>query len=134
MSYSVKCVNLRDLFGDKLRISYDPARQPGEKREQPWLMQIRGRRATIYPYGGSRLAIEVDYHNRVARDVGRIPGVVQAQDGDDEKTFVFDVALFDQVAELVKPSRRRVYTAEQLKSAQTRMALARAKRHRKAAE
>jgi hypothetical protein len=60
--------------------------------------------------------------------------VVQAQDGDDEKTFVFDVALFEQVAELVKPSRRRVYTVEQLKSAQTRVAFARANRHRKAAE
>src|SRR6516165_5689200 len=122
------CVNLRDLFGKKYRISFDSARRPGEKAD-PWFMQIRCRRGTVYPYGGSRLAVELDYHRKVSTQVAQIPGVIQTQDGDEEKTFVFDVALFDQVAAIVMPYKRPVLSAEQIESKTRKIKLARANRH-----
>src|SRR5262249_11392925 len=42
-----------------------------------------------------------------------IRGVTCAQNGGNEKTLVFDVALFDQVAAVVQPRRRRRLTEEQ---------------------
>jgi hypothetical protein len=50
-------------------------------------MQIRCRYGLIYPHGGDKLAVEVDYHNQVARMVGRIPGVVQTPGGLTDSAF-----------------------------------------------
>jgi hypothetical protein len=106
----VKCVNLRETFGRKWRIDWDPAYDPRHVAREsldPWMMQIPCRGGTIYPHGGTRLAVECDYHPQVARQLGSIPGVELVQDGDHEKTFVFDVSLFDHVAVIVKPRRRK---------------------------
>jgi hypothetical protein len=69
------------------------------------LLCVRG--VVIYPAGGDRLAVEVDYHPHVARRLAAIPGVELWQDGDREKTFVFPVELFDVVAAVVQPRKRR---------------------------
>ena len=42
-----------------------------------------------------------------------IPGVVLWRDGDGEKTFLFPVGRFTEVAAAVKPHRRRRLSAEQ---------------------
>jgi hypothetical protein len=67
---------------------------------------------TIYPYGHDTLALECDYAYCTAKKVAAIPGVRLWQDGDREKTFLFDVALFDQVVAIVKPRRRRHLSEE----------------------
>jgi hypothetical protein len=67
---------------------------------------------TIYPNGGSKLAVECDYHPQIARQLASIPGVELTQDGDQEKTFVFDVSLLDQIAAIIRPRRRRQLTEE----------------------
>jgi hypothetical protein len=112
------CLNLLRLYGGRYKITYDPAYDAkGVPRRclDPWYMQIpcAGKGVTIYPHGGARLAVEIDYRWSVARKVAAIPGVQLHQDGDGEKTYLFDVALFDRVAAVVKPRRRRVLTAEQ---------------------
>jgi hypothetical protein len=105
------CVNLRETFGRKWQISWDPAYNPrylAKDNFDPWMMQIPCRGGiTIYPHGGSKLAIECDYHPQIARQLGSIPGVELIQDGDHEKTFVFYLSLIDQVADIVQPRRRR---------------------------
>jgi hypothetical protein len=73
----------------------------------PWLMTLPCRFGTIYPYGRGRLAVAMDYHPGKARQVAQIPGVLHAQAGDHEQTFVFPVQLFGQVAAVVRPYRRR---------------------------
>ena len=104
------CINLRECFGQKYRIGFDDA---AGNRDDPWMMTIPGRFGTIYPQGGENLAVEVDGHSRIAKQVGAIPGIVFHQDGDDEKTFVFPVDLFDQVAAIVEPRRVKRLTEEQ---------------------
>jgi len=73
----------------------------------------RGRGVTIYPYGGDTLAVEVDRRPSIVARLTAIEGLQLHQDGDVEKTFLFDVSLFDQVAEVVKPRKRRRLTPTQ---------------------
>lgn len=104
------CINLTDRYGATYRVSWDPTYDPGhvpyDKRD-PWYMQLSCERGTIYPHDGTMLAVEIDYRPRITAQVAALPGVVLYQDGDREKTFLFDVTLFDQVAEIVRPRRRR---------------------------
>ncbi len=114
------CVNLRERFGDTYRITYDPAVVTRGERNDSWMMQLAGagEGVTIYPHGGTRLAVEVDHRPKLAKQVAAIPGVVLHQDGSGEKTYLFDIELFEQVAALVKPRRRRRchLTEEQIKA------------------
>jgi hypothetical protein len=108
---SMNCVNLRERFGRKWRITWDSAYNPRHVSREtldPWMMQIPCKGGiTIYPHGGSKLAVECDCHPQIARQLCSILGVELIQDGDHEKTFVFDVSLFDQVATIVQPRRHR---------------------------
>jgi hypothetical protein len=70
-------------------------------------LPCRGRGVTIYPWGSGWLAVEVDGRPGLAKKLAAIPGVKLWQDGDGEKTFRFEVANFCQVAEVVRPHRRR---------------------------
>jgi hypothetical protein len=108
------CPNLRDLFGDKYQIGVDPAALTRAERRDPWLQTILCRFGTIYPFGEGLLAAEVDYHPRVARRLADIPGVRLHQDGDGEKTFVFPVELFEEVARVVRPLRKYQSSPRQL--------------------
>ena len=104
------CIDLRERFGQKYRIGFDEA---VETKNDPWMMTIHCRWGTIYPHGAELLALELDGHPKIAKEVGAIPGIVLHQDGDDEKTFVFPVDLFDQVAAIVELKRIKRLTDEQ---------------------
>ncbi len=106
------CIDLRERFGQQYRISHDPAAQTWGERANPWMMTIPCRWGTIYPHGAQVLALELDGHPKIAKKVVEIPGIVLYRDGDDEKTFLFPVGLFDQVAALVEPKRIRRLTEE----------------------
>jgi hypothetical protein len=109
-----ECLNLQELYGGRYRIAYDPAADTPSERKDPWMMTIPCRSgAVIYPYGGDLLAVEVDYHTHLAKRLAAIPGVRPHQCGEAERTFLFPVALFDQVAEVVKPRVKRRLTPEQ---------------------
>src|SRR5262245_3919365 len=133
MSQLPPCPDLRALFGDRYRITWDEAarferpypldRKPSDWIEgvpidpegpdevvryshaDPWLAQIPGRYGTIYPHGMGKLAVEVNGHKNVAAALRKVPGLTMTQGGDDEFTFAFPVELFDQVAALVHPHR-----------------------------
>jgi hypothetical protein len=116
-------VNLEQRYGDRFRIFWDEAYDPDYKhvprdKRDPWYMELRGGKRgpgrnsgpgfTIYQHGGTTLALEIDYHNKTAGRVAEIPGVRIHQDGDQEKTLLFDVTLFEQIAPLLKLRRRRL--------------------------
>jgi hypothetical protein len=104
------------MFGKRWQTGWDPVYKPGhvaKEKGDPWMMQIPCKgMVTIYPNGGSKLAVDCDYHPQIARQLASIPGVDLAQDGDQEKTFVFDVSLIDQVAAIIEPRRRRQLSEE----------------------
>jgi hypothetical protein len=103
-------INLQERFGQKYRIGFDEAAVNGN---DPGMQTIPCRFGTIYPHGGDYLAVEVDGHPRIAKQVAAIPGIVLHHDGDDEKTFVFPVSLFNQVAAIVEPKRVKRLSDEQ---------------------
>ena len=112
------CVNLLEAFGRDYKITFDPAydrRRVPRRCLDPWMMQLpcRGKGVCIYPHGRDRLAVELDGRPGLAKKLAGIPGVELWQDGDGEKTFLFPVDRFTEVAAVVKPHRRRRLSAEQ---------------------
>jgi hypothetical protein len=119
---SQTCINLRARWGDVYRLSFDEA---SEHRDDPWMMEIRGRFGTIHPHGGEALAVEVDGHRRLAARLGREMGL-QIHQGDDGKpvsdprkdwggdmTFLFPACRFQEVAEVIRPYRKRQVSEEE---------------------
>jgi hypothetical protein len=122
------CLNLNVLFGKRFRISNDSAAITPSERKNPWMMTIPCRRgAVIYPHGGNLLAVELDYRPHMAKRLASIPGVRLHQDGDHERTLLFPVELFLQVAALVKPRRKRRLSPQQKAENARRLALFRKK-------
>jgi hypothetical protein len=129
MMADVKCVNLQERFGHIYRITWDPAYDPDYRhvpkaKRDPWYMQTpcAGKGITIYPHGGGLLALECDNRYGIAKRVAALPGVTPWQDGSGEKTFLFPVAMFDQVAAIVKLRKRRRVTEAQRQAARERLA------------
>jgi hypothetical protein len=122
------CVNLTERFGRDYKITHDPAARTRRQKRDPWMMQLpcRGRGVVVHPWGGGRLAVEVDGRPGLAKQLAAIPGLKLWQDGDGEKTFLFDVALFDAVAAVVRPRRRRRLPEGQRRACVQRLARARA--------
>lgn len=116
----MKPINLKEMLGKRYRITWDEAKEPKTKAD-PWLMQIPCRYGMIYPYGGKLLAVECDYHPGLGRRL-RDLGLVLSQGGDQEKTFLFPMERFEEVAAIVKPKKKRQLTEEQRKMAQERLA------------
>jgi hypothetical protein len=111
-----ECVNLIDRFGDKYKIGWDSCYNPkGRPKEKlaPWYMTVPCERGTIYPHGDLKLGVMVDYRPITANLLAESGVCELYQDCDREKTFLFDVADFDTVAEIVKPRRKRRLTPEQ---------------------
>jgi hypothetical protein len=117
------CPNLKELFGDRFKIGHDPAAVTWGEKSDPWMMTVLCKGGVvIYPFSDGKLAVEIDYHGGVAKQVAAIPGVRSHQDGDNEHTFVFPLELFDEVAAIVKPRRRRRMTEEQKAISRARLA------------
>ncbi len=96
------CINLREAF-PQCRVSFDPA---CEDKADPWMQQIRCKRGYIYPFGGSRLAVECDYHPAAVKQLEALPFVECTQAGAGEYTFVFDMSRHREVFAIVRPLRR----------------------------
>jgi hypothetical protein len=131
LQLSPLCVNLLEHFGDRVQVTFDPAYDAhGRHRDNldPWMMQLpcAGHGVTIYPHGRELLAVEVNGRPGLARQLVTAPGVKLYQDGDGEQTFLFDAALFDQVAAVVRPRRRRRLTEAHRKALAENMARVRA--------
>jgi hypothetical protein len=111
------CINLEKTYGDRYRIGHDEVAVTWGERRDPWMMTIPcvGRGITIYPHGGTLLALECDRRPGIARQLAALLGVRVHQDGGmgGEMTFLFDVSLFEHIAAIVKPRRRRRLSDEQ---------------------
>jgi hypothetical protein len=104
-------VNLREHFGDRYQIGYDPAyyAEHGEhpRFDDPWLQVICCEHGQIYPQGGERLVASTYRRGSVARRLTRLECCAIEQDGDDGVDVSFNVADFDTVAAIIRPKRRR---------------------------
>ena len=123
-SDGLTCVDLWRMFGDDYKITTDPAYEPtgiNTSKLDPWYFTIPCKYGVIWPYGRQQLAICIDYHDQIANRVRALPGVWVLLDGDREKTFVFDVQMFKQVAAIVKPRKRKKLSSEQKNACSDRL-------------
>lgn len=106
-----KCINLRTAF-PTCRITHDPA---FEDKKDPWSFQIPCRLGVIYPFDHNTLAVEVDNHPLAVKQLGELVGMDHGthwQAGDREHTFLVPARMFEQVAAIVHPRRKRVLTEQ----------------------
>jgi hypothetical protein len=108
------CINLRERFGDRFRIGHDPAAVTWGEKADPWMMTIPCVNGTIYPHGGSRLAAKC--YGPTAKKLLTVAGVTVHQQGDREWTLLFDVSSFNEVAEIMKPRKRRHLSPERARA------------------
>jgi hypothetical protein len=124
------CVNLLEVFGRDYKVTFDPAydsRRVPRRCLDPWMQQLpcRGKGVVVYPWGSGRLAVEVDGRPGLAKKLAALRGVRPWQVGDGEATFVFDAALFEAVAAVVRPRQRRRLPEGQRRACLRRLARAR---------
>lgn len=120
-----KCINLKKEFGKQYKITYDPAFDSKGLRVanlDPWMMQVSCQRGVIYPFGGSTLAVELDGRGPTIKRLEALAGVQPYTRGDRDATFLFDISLFNAVASVVLPRRRRQLTEEQRQVSAARLA------------
>jgi hypothetical protein len=110
------CIDLAERFGNRFRVTYEPAYQaehgPRAWVNDPWLKIIPCQHGHIFPWGGTRLAAASNTVGPTAKTLRGLPWVEVAQDGSDGTTVVFDVSRFEEIAEIMKPKRKRVLSDE----------------------
>jgi hypothetical protein len=125
------CINLKERFGKQYRVvcedSYYAQYGPRARTVDSWLMVMPCRHGHIFPHGGDLLAASTDKAGGVARRLKALAGVTVHQDGDDGATVLFPVEMFNQVAALMKPRRRRVVNLTEEQRAELRERLRRAR-------
>lgn len=122
------CINLRERFGDRYRVAFDPAYDPKHRpREKldPWYMTIPCERGEIYPYGPNSLAVEVEGRPVTARRLRELHYTTTIQQGDHFLACTFPSQEFEAVAELVKPRKRRQASERQRETARQNIRKAR---------
>ena len=105
------CVNLKTTFGQTYRVTYEESywAERGEhgRADEPWLQIIPCGFGHIYPHGGNLLAVATNNRGQIARRISQLPFVTVVQDGSDGINATFPVKHFEEIAEIVKPRRRR---------------------------
>ncbi len=110
----MECINLKERFGDRFKVDYEGsyyAERWRKTTEEAWRMILLCENGHICPWGGSELAACTN-GTRVASKLKRLPFTTIAQDGDDGANIVFDVKHFEEVAEILRPRKRRRQSPE----------------------
>jgi hypothetical protein len=120
------CPNLKQLFGKRYKIeceeSYRAQYGPRARTSDPWRLILPCKHGNICPWGPSTLAAVTDKAGAIAKRLRALPGVILWQDGSDGATILFPLNLFDQVATIMRPRRRRCLSEEQRRESATRLA------------
>ena len=103
--------NFHDLFGDRFQIGHDPAAKTPAEQRDPWMMTLLCENGLIYPHGANRLAVECK--GVTGKKLLAMSGITVHQQGDTEWTLLFDLAMADQVFDILKPRKRRTLSEEQ---------------------
>jgi hypothetical protein len=121
----MSCIDLRQRFGKRYRITRDPAYfaeyGKGARTPDPWYWIIPCRNGHFYPWGNTRLAASVDGHPLIGAALKRLTCCELVQDGSDGQTFVFEAEHFADVAKIMRPHRRRQVSEDQRQQLRARM-------------
>ena len=111
-----ECPNLMQRFGKRFKITFDPCYDPKHRPKDkldPWMMHLPCELGVIYPFDETRLCVELMGHGVTAVKLDKLDCCELYQDGDTERSFLFLVEAFEEVAAIVKPRKRRRLPEEQ---------------------
>lgn len=105
------CPDLKALAAGKYRVkreeSYHAEHGERGRSADPWLWYIPCLHGHVFPFGPGLLGASTDRRGGIAWRLAALPGCRVHQDGDDGLTVVFPEAMFEAVASILKPRRRR---------------------------
>jgi len=111
------CIDLKATFGGRFKWRYGPSyyaeHGDGAWVEDPWLIVLLCQNGVILPWGENNLAAASRTKGSIAKRLKDLPFTKVVQNGDDGITVTFDVAHFEQVAEIMRPRKRRRLSPEQ---------------------
>jgi hypothetical protein len=108
---STDCLNLAELFGGRFVVRFDPAYEFQEGSEdRAWAMMLRSRFGVIFPFGGHRLAVEVEGRPSIRKRLDSLKCCKRYIAGERFGCWLFHVRDFERVAAVVKPARKRAWT------------------------
>lgn len=100
-------IDVSRLYGDQFKIDRDEAAgHEVNGRRDPWLYLIPCRYGHIGPHSDRLLSVYCHSARLVPRLMA-LPGIVPKQVGETEAILAFPPELFDPVAQIVQPRRRR---------------------------
>lgn len=97
------------MCGGRFKVTLEP---PATSWGDVWHHRVPCRHGHLYLNGVGTLGWASDNRGPLVGRVLEIPGAVLEQDGSDGVNITFPVERFEQVAELVRPRRRRVLSEE----------------------
>lgn len=103
-------IDLKAKFGRQYRIQLDPAFPKQSQDPAAWVIPCKS--GEIFAHDDSLLAAEVN-GPKLAKRASEIPGVTVHQAGDGYVCVLFPVELFDAIAEIVKPRKKRQLSPSQ---------------------
>ena len=110
------CIDLKELFGDRFKLDVDGgfyAERPEFRREEePWLTHILCQHGHIGVWGDDLLVACTNSAGAVATRLKALSFAEVAQDGTDGVNVTFPLEHFDEVAEVMKPRKRRRLSEE----------------------
>ena len=111
------CLNLKELFGDRFKLdvgeSYYAERSEFRREEEPWLTHILCQHGHIGVWGDDLLVACTNSAGAGATRLKALSFAEVAQDGTDGVNVTFPLEHFDEVAEVMKPRKRRRLSEEQ---------------------
>jgi hypothetical protein len=114
---SAKCLNLRDLFGAKYRVTHEESRAADRgdhtRVDDPWTMLVLCEHGHVGAYGDNELYASTNRSGSVAMALRNLDCCRVWMDGSDGLNVVFDVTDAKKVLAVMKPRRRRQLSPEQ---------------------
>jgi hypothetical protein len=105
----VNCVDMDATLGDRFRVFWEAdgvTRFTWAPEDRKWLRELRGKRGTIYPKGGTTLVAYTAKPN-IGKLLRALPCVSRIRLGDKEVLVEFDVSEAETVLGIIRPYKRR---------------------------
>lgn len=111
MTQTSTCIDLSTIAAERhWRLGRDPAdaaERPGRRlASDPWYHVIKCQRGELYPFSAAEIVAEATSNPTFNRLAG-LPGVRVHQNADQGGAVRFPIAMLDQVAEIMRPRRKR---------------------------
>lgn len=108
------CIDLREQFGARYRITFERHYKQWPRRDWPWFARILCRHGFIAPFGGELLQAFTD-RPRIGRRLRSLPFILHAR-GDDETVILFHISHVAEVLAILQPRRRRPALGDEQKA------------------